>query len=88
MNTNKLILGVVGGLLTGAVLGVLFAPESGKNTRKKIKDKSKELKDTMKNDFDNAIQKIEDKYQNIAQQSNELVQDGKTKAANEMANKN
>lgn len=88
MNTNKLILGVVGGLLTGAVLGVLFAPESGKNTRKKIKDKSKELKDTMKNDFDNAIQKIEDKYQNIAQKSNELVQDGKTKAANEMANKN
>ena len=88
MNTNKLILGVVGGLLTGAVLGVLFAPESGKNTRKKIKDKSKELKDTMKNDFDNAIQKIEDKYQNITQQSNELVQDGKTKAVNEMANKN
>lgn len=88
MNTNKLIIGVVGGLLTGAVLGVLFAPESGKNTRKKIKNKSKELKDTMKNDFDNAIQKIENKYQNIAQQANELVQEGKAKAANEMANNN
>lgn len=88
MNTNKLIIGVVGGLLTGAVLGVLFAPENGKTTRKKIKDKTKELKDTMKNDFDKAIQKIEDKYQNIAQNTNDLVQEGKAKAANQMANEN
>ena len=33
---NKLFLVFVGGVVTGAVLGVLFAPDTGKNTRDKL----------------------------------------------------
>ena len=36
MKADKLILGVLGGVAVGALMGVLFAPEKGSKTRKKI----------------------------------------------------
>ncbi len=88
MKTNKVILGVIGGLATGAILGVLFAPHSGKKTRKKIADKSKAMKDHVKEDFDKLIQKIDDKYQSISDDAHKLLHDGKAKIENEIAKKN
>ena len=41
MKADKVILGVVGGVAVGALLGILFAPEKGEKTRRKIMDKSK-----------------------------------------------
>lgn len=35
--------GVLAGAAAGALAGVLMAPDSGKNTRKKITDKSKKI---------------------------------------------
>ena len=40
MKSSNVLLGIVGGLAAGAVLGVLFAPDKGTNTRKKIAKKS------------------------------------------------
>src|SRR3972149_586047 len=42
-NPKSFVKGAFLGALVGAVLGVLFAPESGEKTRKKLKDKSGEL---------------------------------------------
>ena len=41
-NGGKFILGALVGAVAGAVAGVLFAPKSGKETRKEIGDKTKE----------------------------------------------
>ena len=41
-NGGKLAIGVILGAVAGAALGVLFAPRSGKETRKIVGDKSKE----------------------------------------------
>lgn len=35
--------GILAGLGVGAALGVLFAPDEGENTRRKLKEKGKEL---------------------------------------------
>lgn len=35
-NTSKLILATLGGIALGSVIGILFAPEKGKNTRRKL----------------------------------------------------
>jgi len=42
------VVALLAGLAVGAVLGVLFAPDSGKNTREKISDKALDLADNAK----------------------------------------
>ncbi len=53
---NKLITGFTLGL----VVGVLFAPESGKATRKKIAEKGNDLKNQFADFIDNIASKFED----------------------------
>lgn len=42
------VIALLAGLAVGAVLGVLFAPDSGKNTREKIADKALDVADSAK----------------------------------------
>lgn len=49
MNTlAKIAIAAGAGIVTGGVLGVLFAPDKGENTRKKIADSGKKLTETVK----------------------------------------
>ena len=48
MKNNNLAAGILGGLAIGTVLGILFAPAKGCETRKKIADKSSDLSDSLK----------------------------------------
>ena len=53
MKTDN-ILTFLGGALVGAAVAILFAPESGEETRKKIKDT-----------FDKEYQNLKDKISNL-----------------------
>jgi gas vesicle protein len=46
-DSTKVLLTFVGGAVVGAALGILFAPDSGANTRKKIAKKASDLKDEL-----------------------------------------
>lgn len=72
MKTNKTILGIIGAVAAGALLGVLFAPDKGSNTRKKIKNKSKDYKDNLKGKVDNIVN-------TITSNGKEIIGEGKTK---------
>ena len=52
MKTDKVVLGILGGIATGAMLGILFAPEKGTKTRRKIMDKGNDYADDLKDKFD------------------------------------
>ena len=53
MNTGgKVLLGVLAGAAVGASLGILFAPDKGSATRKKIVQKGVDMKDTVKEKID------------------------------------
>lgn len=43
MSTKNVVLGVLAGAVAGSILGVMFAPDKGKTTRKMIVDKSQTL---------------------------------------------
>ncbi len=52
MNTgSKLGLGVLAGFAAGALLGVLFAPAKGSETRKKIAGRGRDVVDGVKESF-------------------------------------
>jgi gas vesicle protein len=61
MTTRKMIAGVLTGIAAGALLGVLFAPNKGLKTRKKITAKGNELADTLKDKFNEFVDRVEDK---------------------------
>lgn len=63
MKASKTLLGILGAAAAGVAIGMLFAPDNGKNTRKKIakkgKDYSSELRDKFGNIIDSASKKGE-----------------------------
>jgi gas vesicle protein len=61
MNSGKVILGVLAGAAAGALLGVLFAPEKGSDTRKKIAKKGGYYADSLKEKFSEYVDTIFEK---------------------------
>lgn len=57
-NTGKLIGAVLIGAAIGGVLGILFAPDKGSETRRKISDKGHDLTDAMKDKFKSFVDEV------------------------------
>ncbi len=88
MSTGKVVLGALAGLATGAILGILFAPDKGKSTRKKISDKTRSSIDELKDKYDDIVSTLGSKVNKIKEDSQELYEDGKdlaTKTKNKVA---
>jgi gas vesicle protein len=79
MKSDKIIFGVLGGVAIGALLGVLFAPEKGDDTRKKIMNKSNDYADELKDKLDTLLGTITNKYEKIWKEGENLVLEGKSK---------
>jgi gas vesicle protein len=79
MNSSKVVLGILGGVAAGALMGILFAPEKGSKTRKKIADKSKGFADDMKGKFEELYVDVTDKYENLLQDAKGLVSKNEVK---------
>ena len=71
MNTGKAFLGVLVGITAGAALGILFAPEKGSNTRKKIVKKGEDLANTLD-------EKIEEKFDELMKVINSKIKKNST----------
>ena len=50
-DTTKILAAFAAGALIGAAAGILFAPEKGSETRRKIGEEGKKIADSMKNKF-------------------------------------
>lgn len=80
MGTGKILLGVLAGVAVGATLGILFAPDKGANTRKKIVKKGDDYADDLKEKFQEFVENMTEKYENVKEEASNLVEKAKNKA--------
>ncbi len=80
MSTGKVMLGVLAGLAAGAVLGILFAPDKGTNTRKKISKKGDDYVEEIRSKFDDFLGSITEKFETAKEDADDLMEKGKSKA--------
>jgi gas vesicle protein len=81
MNSEKTVLGLLAGIATGALLGILFAPDSGKNTRDKIVQKGEGYADDVKDKFDSLLDGMKARFESLKQDAEEIEEKGKAKLA-------
>jgi len=65
MNAGKLIAGILAGAAAGAILGILFAPDKGEETRNKITSKGSDMKKKFNDFIDGLCEKYESLKDNI-----------------------
>lgn len=81
-NTGKLLTAILAGAAIGGVLGILFAPDKGSETRKKISDKSHDLTDAVKDKFGKIVDKFKKEVEAIKDQATDYAENGKTVVEN------
>lgn len=79
MNTGKVVVGVLAGVAIGALLGVLFAPDKGSETRKKITRRGKDSVEDLEDKFDVLLCDLSEKLESAKEQANNLYERGKNK---------
>lgn len=71
------VLGILGGVAVGAALGILFAPDKGTATRKKIKNKAIESKDSLGEGVSGLLDTLKDKYDELKSKGEDVYDDAK-----------
>ena len=72
-NTSKVLIALGAGLAIGGILGVLFAPDKGENTRHKIAENGKKLADQFKRKVKEGKEKMEEQLSRVNGELEEVI---------------
>lgn len=73
MSTGKIVVGALAGLAMGSLLGILFAPEKGSRTRRKILSKGEDYMDDFKEKIQDYVENLKDTYEKTLQDTAHLL---------------
>lgn len=80
MNSAKVLLGILAGASAGALLGILLAPQKGQDTRRKIEKTSKKYAKDFKHKFEQTLNGVTDKFNEVKEEVSEFAHQTKVKA--------
>ena len=72
-SSSKVLLGVLGGVAAGAILGILFAPDKGVNTRKKLIDQGKDYSDNLKGKLEGLKKEVNEGYNSLLADAKDMM---------------
>lgn len=78
MKAGNVLLGAIAGLAAGAVLGILFAPDKGTETRKKVSKKGKEVADNVTEKYNDVVSMLATKLDTVKNDGMNYFENGKT----------
>jgi gas vesicle protein len=81
-DSSNAIVALLTGLAVGAVLGVLFAPSSGEETRSLIADRASGLGEDLKDKYQSVKDKVVSSKEDLAGLKDRVTDSVKTKASN------
>jgi gas vesicle protein len=79
MSSGKVLLGVLAGVAVGATLGILFAPDKGSNTRRKISQKGDDYADELEAKFNEFIGEVTKQFEAVKEQGAQMIASGEEK---------
>lgn len=79
MSAGKVALGVLAGAAVGALVGILFAPAKGSDTRKKISKSSTDAAEAVKEKFSEFLDSVSAKYESVKENVIDYADNHRTK---------
>ena len=76
MSTSKILLGFFAGAAIGAAIGILFAPDKGTETRRKISEQGNDLADNLKGKFSDLVDGVKDKFSSLKSEAEDVAEKG------------
>lgn len=70
MSASKVLLGMAAGFAVGAAAGILLAPDSGENTRRKLSEKGEDFAADLRIKFDQFLDEFVDRIDPPAEEDN------------------
>lgn len=78
-NSGKMIGALLIGAAIGGALGILFAPDKGSETRKKIAGKTNDLTDSLKDKFNTLLEEAKREFEAAKEKASEFAENGHRK---------
>ncbi len=74
MSKTNIVIGALTGLAVGALLGILFAPDKGSETRRKISRKGSDTLEGLKDELDGLLDAFKEKFEAAKEDTETLLE--------------